>query len=247
MNLVHLSQHSPLELLTTSRQTPSVPLFLNKQESSCKELHHAFELLNEICIDMPLDQYGLDKGVRRKRCYSECTLDVTSGAIGGVGPGIFCQTAAINSFLGGLERSYESIPKEFFESLFIADLIRNDAELVKGLHDNPEKKQWKLGIHIIQNLASEQQDGQSTPEGIHQDGHAFIAMHFLGRKFEEGGTSKIYDDRRNLLFEKRLEDPFETLIVNDKKVYHEVTPFSTSQGDGFRNMLLIDFKRDSNV
>jgi len=95
---------------------------------------------------------------------------------------------------------------------------------------------------------SSQDDSYSpTPEGIHQDNTELSSITLIGRyNVTQGGETRIWtleaptgnydeDDFKsgsmdhNLLLNKALTDPWETVIFNDRKVKHEARAFSGGQ------------------
>jgi len=85
---------------------------------------------------------------------------------------------------------------------------------------------------------------KAAPDGRHRDGHWFIAMHLIGISASSGGVSRAYEapEQAGPVFSDRLSEPGDTLIIDDRRVLHEVSPVSPAGGEGVRDMLLIDFR-----
>ena len=122
----------------------------------------------------------------------------------------------------------------------LRDLIRFH---FNALNVQDKSKPWKVFVHQIRITARDNMKGLPTPEGIHQDGHAYVAQILIDRKNVKGATSTIYDQNRSNLFRHTLTQPFDTILVNDKQVWHGVTPVRQldSSFPGTRDMLLLDF------
>ena len=99
-------------------------------------------------------------------------------------------------------------------------------------------------IRIQRDVAKHDVSFSPTPEGIHQDNTEVSTVTLVGRyNITEGGESRLwrlealtgnYDEEDfkagkmedNLLFNQALEDPWETLVFNDRKIKHEARAFS---------------------
>ncbi len=85
--------------------------------------------------------------------------------------------------------------------------------------------------------------GLPTPEGLHRDGRDYVMMMFMGKEGIKGGETTIYDLNRKPLLSRTLEHPSETILVNDEKVMHGVSPIEPAKKliTGKRDILVITF------
>lgn len=134
-------------------------------------------------------------------------------------------------------RVFAPIPEETLLGPLLRRLVVTDLQVVSG----PQPMPWTVGVHLVRIVASEHEPGRPTPEGRHRDGHRFVGMHLLRRDNCIGGQSTICraDGVRSRL---TLQQPLDSLIVDDTAVWHEVSPISPLPGaaTGLRDMLLVD-------
>ncbi|MET7638032.1 2OG-Fe dioxygenase family protein [Streptomyces sp. NPDC005438] len=98
---------------------------------------------------------------------------------------------------------------------------------------------WDVGIHLVRILAKPGADGEPTPEGRHRDGHAFVGMHLLRRDHLTGGHSTLHLEDATTV-DLTLARPLDSVLVDDGRLTHEVTPISPAGDTGIRDMLLVD-------
>jgi hypothetical protein len=86
--------------------------------------------------------------------------------------------------------------------------------------------------------------GKPTPEGIHRDGVDFVIVVMIKRVNIDSGATTIYDLDNQLVGEFTLRESFDMVLVNDRKLYHGVTPITQLDADSeaFRDVLVITFK-----
>lgn len=103
---------------------------------------------------------------------------------------------------------------------------------------------WHVEIHQFRILARES-GGKPTPEGMHRDGVDFVLMTFIDRSNVTGGETTIQDLDGNEIAKFTLTDVMETVMLDDLRVAHGVTPiFPASEGrHGHRDILVVTFKR----
>ncbi len=100
-----------------------------------------------------------------------------------------------------------------------------------------------VGVHFMRVLAAPGKDSSPAPEGRHRDGHDFVAMHLIQRHGCCGARSRVYaGTAREPTFETELEQPLDALIVDDRRMEHEVGPMTATSAEGHRDMLIVDFE-----
>lgn len=92
--------------------------------------------------------------------------------------------------------------------------------------------------------------GSPAPEGPHQDNHDYLSMHLIGKQNVIGGESLVLrfkDDKPEANRRFMTENLFDSIYLNDRRVFHDVTPLlptnGAKQGDAYRDMLLIDYEK----
>lgn len=129
----------------------------------------------------------------------------------------FYQSKDNNMLNGGTLRKFETIEASIINNTFLDLLIK------KNLSKIDSYAEWLVHIHQIRIICTENEAGNPTPEGIHRDGHQYVAQILIAKNGVCGGVSRIYDNNKALIFSKKLESPLDTILVNDKKSYHDVT------------------------
>ena len=80
-----------------------------------------------------------------------------------------------------------------------------------------------------------------VPEGIHQDGFNMIALLCINRYNIEGGISNIFTSNNEIdkIYSKKLMKG-EMIIINDNKLYHDVTNIKIINNDdiGYRDIFV---------
>ncbi|MGW1073742.1 2OG-Fe dioxygenase family protein [Streptomyces sp. NPDC002537] len=118
--------------------------------------------------------------------------------------------------------------------------------LVSALHERlpgPRDGIDTCGVHQIRVTATADAEGHPAPEGIHRDGHAYVAQVLIRRQDVRGAESCLYDLRERPVHRALLAAPLETIILDDRRVLHGVSPIRPvpGAGSGVRDMLLVDF------
>lgn len=187
---------------------------------------------------LPRDPYTVNTGAAsRERRYSRFT--VLEQGIRALPPAPFVQSNEVNPIFGGIERRFAAVDPAIAASPVLFGLIRAVSRCLPAPPD--EIARLNVGIHQIRIRASVTADGLPTPEGIHQDGHRFVAQVLVGRNAVDGGRSSFYDDGATV-YQTYLTQPFECLLVDDRRLYHGVSAIRPAGAElGWRDMLLLDF------
>ncbi|MGW0671403.1 2OG-Fe dioxygenase family protein [Streptomyces sp. NPDC002746] len=194
--------------------------------------------LRESWVGLPADRYLKRGAGRRQRRYSEFRL--TDAGLVRAPHGAFRQPLEVNPLHGGVDRAFEPIVEEVAGSPLLAALVRTLLDRLPGRFDTAT---GAIGIHQIRVVASRDSEGLPAPEGIHEDGHHFVAQVLIRRENVEGGVSQVYDRDREPLFRTLLTEPFETVVIDDRRVFHGVSAVEVAGGMpvGVRDMMLVDF------
>lgn len=187
---------------------------------------------------LPQDPYALTTGSgARRRRYGRCA--VLADGIQALPPAPFVQSDDVNPIFGGIERRFAELDPAFHSSPVLANLIRLLCQCIPPLPD--PMADLNLGIHQIRVEASTAAAGLPTPEGIHQDGHRYVAQVFVVRSGIDGGLSTFYQDGA-AVYQTYLTQPFECLLVDDRRMLHGVSAIRPDGPSmGWRDMLLLDF------
>jgi len=195
--------------------------------------------------DLPVDEEMPPGATYRRRRFGRLRLAVTDSGmtVQALPHSSFTQDAAINAMHQGRARMFAPIPHEVLLGPAMRALVALDAAIVSAVTGN---RNWLVNLHMIRVVAHSGLDGQPTPEGRHRDGHLFVGMHLLGRNGCAGGESVVYRDDAPVM-KLTLQNSLDSLIVDDHRVTHEVTPVTAVAGEGIRDMLLVDLNIDLNA
>lgn len=182
-----------------------------------------------------------DGGTYRLRRFGSVIYDgVTDGYEALEGEGNFFQSLAHNPVNGGIVRKFAPISKDALRDPAMQCLIGHFALLL------PEPScAWKVGIHMIRIAASPEQCGKPAPEGVHRDGHRYVAQVLIRRENIIGGESALFSNDGALLFKTTLRNALDSILLDDTRLLHGVSPIQVASGQvaGIRDMLLLDFNK----
>ena len=188
------------------------------------------------------DQYMADGGRYRKRRHAIfATHDSTDTPV--LMPyQPHYQTLDYNSMNGGIARYFAPILVDLLNSRTLKALLGFGSRLFGQVSGNHT---WHIELHQFRIEARDGQKGNPTPEGVHRDGVDFVIVVMIKRVNIESGATSIYNLDNQLLGEFTLLNTFDMAIVNDKKVYHGVTPITQLDADeeAYRDVLVITFRR----
>ena len=225
-NFLYLDSTQVIDLLSSIADTRigTAPLFLD-----------SWTRLEE-------DQYMADGGRYRKRRHAIfATHDSTdSPVLMPYQP--HYQTLDYNSMNGGIARYFAPILVDLLNSRTLGALLEFGNRLfsqISGGHP------WHIELHQFRIEARDGQKGNPTPEGVHRDGVDFVIVVMIKRVNIESGATSIFNLENQLLGEFTLLNTFDMAIVDDRKVYHGVTPITQLDPDeeAYRDVLVITFRR----
>jgi hypothetical protein len=183
---------------------------------------------------LPRDIYYPNERYRR---YS--LIDINKNKI--IGNESFNQNKHYNNYLGDKIRKYDNINPYLlndytflkFLNLFKENTIlecKNNA-LIENIN--------KIYVHQIRVNATNE-NINPVPEGIHRDGFNFICIACINRFNIEGPFNEILDFNENII-NKKIINSNNTLILNDKKYYHNVTNFKKKNKylKGYRDIFVL--------
>ncbi|WP_171166703.1 2OG-Fe dioxygenase family protein [Streptomyces sp. I05A-00742] len=154
----------------------------------------------------------------------------------------FFQDETVNRVNGGVDRMFAPLADDVAGGSALDTIVRTLRERLPG----PREGMDACGVHQIRVVATRDAEGHPAPEGIHQDGHCYVAQVLIRRENVEGADSRLYDLERVPVHEALLRAPFETIVLDDRRVFHGVTAIRPAAGveRGVRDMMLVDFFPD---
>lgn len=153
----------------------------------------------------------------------------------------FFQSTTYNNYNGDIVRKYPNIDSSILGDkifkFFVNTFKKEIDEATKSL-TLPYNSDY-IFVHQIRVYASNEASINLIPEGIHRDGYNIIGMSVINRENIQGGISNLYDSEKNIVLSNQLQRG-EMLIVNDAKMYHDVSPIKLDNLDkeGYRDIFV---------
>jgi len=143
-------------------------------------------------------------------------------------------------------RYFAPILDDLHHSATLAALLEFGNAVFSQISGNPL---WHIELHQFRIEARDGRLGQPTPEGVHRDGVDFVIVVMIKRVNIDSGATTIFDLDNQLVGEFLLRDSFDMALVNDRRVYHGVTPITQldPQTEAFRDVLVITFKAPDTI
>ncbi len=188
------------------------------------------------------DQYMADGGRYRKRRHATFATHDSTDAPVLMPYQPHYQSLDYNSLNGGIARYFAPILVDLLNSRTLSALLEFANRLLNQIAGNHP---WLIELHQFRIEARDGKKGNPTPEGVHHDGVDFVIVVMIKRVNIESGATSIYNLNNQLVGEFTLLNTFDMAIVNDKKVYHGVTPITQLDPDeeAYRDVLVMTFKR----
>lgn len=187
------------------------------------------------------DQYMADGGSYRKRRHATYAIDGAGQRARLMPYQPHYQTVDYNPLNGGVARYFAPILDDLHQSVTLAALLEFGNRVFSQITGNP---QWHIELHQFRIEARDGRMGRPTPEGVHRDGVDFVIVVMIKRVNIDSGATTIYNLDHQLEGEFTLRDSFDMVLVNDRKLYHGVTPITQLDAatEAFRDVLVITFK-----
>jgi len=160
----------------------------------------------------------------------------------------YFQESKINRYAGGIQRKLAHLKESTLTNPFLHELIKFNFQHFPVDNEMAEQS-WTVDVHQIRTVATPDEVGEPTPEGIHHDENDFICMHLANRQNTIGGVNTIYDMSRRPLESFTLHNPMDSVIMWDPRVMHAVSPIRPQDPDkqAVRDMLLIGYNYAPNL
>ncbi len=191
------------------------------------------------------DQYMADGGKYRKRRHAVYAIQNPGEPAQRMPYQPHYQTVDYNPLNGGVARYFAPILDDLHQSLTLAALLEFGNRVFSQLSGN---HQWHIELHQFRIEARDGQLGKPTPEGVHRDGVDFVIVVMIKRVNIDSGATTIFDLDNNLVGEFMLRETFDMVLVNDRRVYHGVTPITQLDAglEAYRDVLVVTFKKPDN-
>lgn len=156
--------------------------------------------------------------------------------------GWYYQCPILNKVNGGQIRKFGPLEESFVKTPIINQIIHTLFDTLPISEENRNKK-WRIYVHPFRIIAKSGNKGEASPEGPHRDGHQYTAQLFVQKNKVIGATSHIFDSEMTLVKENNFSNFLETLIIDDQRMFHDVTSLETDKDyeSGYRDIFTINF------
>ncbi|PHM48863.1 3(1)-hydroxy-L-isoleucine 4-dioxygenase HilB [Xenorhabdus miraniensis] len=191
--------------------------------------------------NLTLDPYSLGN---RWRGYSQCKqLEDGTLIFGHFTP--YKQTKKYNPDTGDIVRNYPLLPKSITENIILQFLLKDDIRFIEKYGKIGNLNNLTIGIHLFRYQAKFDSPAYSSPVWLHKDDEDVVFVHLINSSSNMlGGDNLIASTPKKIERVLRLQNPFDTLVVNHDK-YHAVTPVGCSiNGEiATRDIILVTFQK----
>jgi len=183
---------------------------------------------------LPRDPYLKDGGRYRFRRHASYVIDPSGMEL--APHRAHWQSVDYNALHGGIERWFEPLESELIGNQSWQRLIARITRLF------PSSPQWYVEAHPFR-IDTSDGIGRPTPEGAHRDGVDYVVVILVDRVGVKGGETRIFEAQGSIGLRFTLQDSWTALVLNDAKMIHETTPIQPTGSHGYRDTLVITFRR----
>jgi hypothetical protein len=190
--------------------------------------------------DLTLDTFMKDGGTYRYRRYGHFRLDTATGRLTAQPHAPYFQETGVNPLNGGVRRHFDPLTEPFLADPLTFAVVRRLGDVFSRAEG---VRHWDVKLHPFRIVTSPDQIGRPAPQGRHRDGATYVTSLLVSRSNISGGESSLYDDDGNQLFATTLAEPGDQLLVDDRRLLHDVTPLVPVDPahPAHRDVLIIDF------
>ena len=194
--------------------------------------------------NLGLDLYMADGGRYRRRRFA--AFHVARDDIKRKPHQPHYQSRDYNSLNADIERWFEPVLPEIATNPILLNLLSTCQHVFDQVGYPVRGAPWHVEVHQFHIEALKGTTGLPTPEGMHRDGVDWVCVVLVKRENVESGTTEIYDSIRNVTSGFTLTEPLDTVLLDDSRVRHGVTPIAPldSAGNGHRDVLVLTFCSD---
>lgn len=188
--------------------------------------------------DLGPDRFMADGGRYRRRRHA--VFHVAQGAVSRLPHQPHYQSRDYNPLNGGVERWFEPVLETTAAHPALKELFAAcDRVFSKAQGAAPA---WRVEVHQFRIEAVEGL-GRPTPEGAHRDGVDWAFVMLIQRRNVLEGVTEISTPDGASLGRFTLAEPGDSVLLNDHRVLHGVTPIRPIRPDepAFRDVLVVTF------
>lgn len=190
---------------------------------------------------MPLDEHMADAGRYRRRRYGVFTAAPGSPIQRAPHEAHF-QSVTYNRLNGGVDRWFSPIDPDVGGGPTMQSLLGFARRLFESLR--PGAPSWHIEVHQFRIEARVDTPGKPTPEGVHRDGVDYAMVVMIDRRNIARGTTTVHRPSGEEIGSFTLTEPFDAAIVDDRRVFHGVTPVVPRDASlpAHRDVLVVTFR-----
>ena len=183
------------------------------------------------------DPYAAEQGVHRLRRYGRFRYRAVDGALEPTAHGEFVQPDDSNLLYLGRDRHFEPLTAAFLEDPLFERTVKLVGRIAPVLDDAPE---WTVWVHPFRVVASADNEGRPTPEGVHRDGVTLVGSLLIGVDNAVGGESSVFGPDGERLVTATPREPGTFLLGDDRCTWHGVSPIRpVDRGEPARRDVLV--------
>ncbi|MFG1932802.1 2OG-Fe dioxygenase family protein [Mycobacterium sp. NPDC048908] len=171
--------------------------------------------------DLAPDTYAEQLGTHRLRRYGHFLFSAADGTFEPAAHTAFVQPENSNPLYVDTDREFEPLTERFTKEPLLHQILQLLGEVASTLADAPE---WDAKVTPFRVLASADNAGQATPEGMHRDGVTLVTSLLIGRRNAVGGESTVTDMAGHRILAATLRDTGTLLLGDDRRTLHGVSP-----------------------
>jgi len=197
--------------------------------------------------DLGLDMFMADGGRYRKRRFAAFSQNSETGALTRKPHQPHYQSRDYNALNGGIARWFLPVLPQIGEHPALAAVLTLANRIFSGATlDSLRPRAWHVELHQFRIETGPGIEGHPTPEGMHRDGVDFVLVLLVKRQNVASGVTSIHDNSRALIGSFILEEPLESALVDDSKVFHGVTPVQPIDPaqPAYRDVLVATYRRE---
>ncbi len=192
---------------------------------------------------LPVDLHMADHGRYRRRRHAVFAAPA-DGAVERQPHRPHYQALDYNPLNGGVERWFEPIDPILGGGASMRAILGFCRQLFERLAGGPAA--WQVEVHQFRIEAVSGEAALPTPEGMHRDGVDYVLVLLVRRSNIDSGTTMIGTEASGFSSSFTLTEPFDAALVDDRRVYHGVTPVVPIDpaAPAYRDVLVVTFRRE---
>lgn len=195
--------------------------------------------------ELGLDLYMADGGRYRRRRFA--TFAASGGTVTRMPRQPHYQSRDHNPLNGGIERWFTPVADAVIANGFTRGIFGLCTAIFDSVSSGYEKcEPWHVEMHQFRIEVTQDRGGLPTPEGAHRDGVDWVCVLLVDRRNVSSGVTQIFDPDGRSLGEFTLTDPLDAVFLDDRRVFHGVTPIVPVDPafKAFRDVLVLTYRRE---